>query len=124
MYVMPEEVMNVTGYTDVTTTQVLQAQFVIEIYTGRTESEVDVARDKELLARATAAQCVYMRDNTTITFEQISAASMSRGDGQTTFKEDAPFIAPLAIMACKYLSWRNSRSIKIGPAEIRIPGRD
>jgi hypothetical protein len=121
MYVMPEDVMNTTGYADVTTQQVLQAQLVIEIYTGRPESEVDNARDKEILARATAAQCVYMRDNTAVTFEQVSAASMSRGDGQTTFNTDAPFIAPLAVMACKHLSWKNSRSIKVGPAEIRLP---
>jgi hypothetical protein len=33
MYVMPEDVMAATGYTDVTTQQVLQAQFIIEIYT-------------------------------------------------------------------------------------------
>jgi hypothetical protein len=115
MYVMPEDVMAATGYTDVTTQQVLQAQFIIEIYSGRPESEVDNARDKEILARATAAQCVYMRDNTTVAFEQVAAKSMSRGDGQTTFAEDAPFIAPLAVMACKHLSWKNSRSIKIGP---------
>jgi hypothetical protein len=121
MYVMPVDVMNVTGYADVTTAQVLQAQFVIEIYTGRTEAEVDGSRDKDLLARATTAQCVYMRENPQVTFEQVAAASMSRGDGQTTFKDDSPFIAPLAIMACKHLSWKNSRSIKIGPAEIHLP---
>jgi hypothetical protein len=119
MYVMPDDVMNVTTATDVTQAEVLQAQFVIEIYTGRTEAEVDNSRDKEILARATAAQCVYMRENPAVTFEQISAASMSRGDGQTTFREDAPFIAPLAVMACKHLSWKSSRSIKVGP--FRIP---
>jgi hypothetical protein len=119
MYVMPEDVMASTGYADVTTQQVLQAQLVIEIYTGRSESEVDNARDKEILARATAAQCVYMRDNISVAFEQVAADSMSRGDGQTTFRDDAPFIAPLAVMACKHLSWKNSRSIKIGP--FRIP---
>jgi hypothetical protein len=119
MYVMPEDVMNATTATDVTTAEVLQAQFVIEIYTGRTEAEVSNSRDKELLARATAAQCVYMRENPSVTFEQIDAASMSRGDGQTTFRQDAPFIAPLAVMACKHLSWKNSRSIQVGP--FRIP---
>lgn len=118
MYTTPQDVMSTTPHTDVTMAEVRMAQFVIEIYTGRVESEINNARDKGLLARATVAQCVYMRDNPTVTFEQVAAASMSRGDGQTTFRDDAPFIAPLAIMACKHLSWKNSRSVKVGPAEI------
>jgi hypothetical protein len=117
MYATPDDVMNVTTATEVTTAEVMQAQFVIEIYTGRTESEVNSARDKELLARATAAQCVYMRSNPEVTFEQIAAKSIGRGDGQTVFEDSSvqPFLAPLAVMACKHLSWRSSRSVKIGP---------
>jgi hypothetical protein len=116
MYTTPIEVMAVTPYTNVTLAQVLQAQFVVEVYTGRTEAEVDGARDKEMLARATAAQVVYMRENPEVTFEQIAAASISRGDGQTTFRPDgvSPFIAPLAVMACAHLSWKKSRSITLG----------
>ena len=108
--------MAVTPYTDVTMTQVMQAQFVIEVYTGRVESEINETRDKDMLARAVTAQCVYMRDNPDVTFEQIAAASISRGDGMTTFNGDgvSPFIAPLAVMACKHLSWKKSRSISIG----------
>lgn len=108
--------MAVTPYTDVTMTQVMQAQFVIEIYTGRIESEINDSRDKEMLARAVIAQCVYMRDNPDVTFEQIAAASITRGDGMTSFVADgvSPFLAPLAVMACKHLSWKKSRSYKIG----------
>lgn len=117
MYTTPEEVMNVTPYTDVTMAEVRQAQFIIEIFTGRVESEVDRGRDKSLLARATMAQCVYMRDNPDITFQQIKVSAISRGDGGESFRDDySPFVAPLAAMACAGLSWLNSRSIRVGRA--------
>lgn len=116
MFTTPQEVMTVTPYTEVTTAQVLAAQFVIEIFVGRVENEINAARDKEILARAVIAQTVYMRDNPDVTFEQIAATSISRGDGQTVFGSDgaAPFIAPLAVLAVRNLSWKQSRSVKIG----------
>jgi hypothetical protein len=115
MYTTPDEVMVVTPYEDVTIAEVLQAQFVIEIYTGRLEGEVDGARDKGLLARATIAQTVYMRENPTITFEQIAAGTIQTGGDMTVFRDsESPFVAPLAVMACKHLSWKNSRSVRVG----------
>lgn len=107
--------MDVTPYTDVTNAQVRQAQFIIELYTGRLEGEVDGARDKGLLARAVIAQCVYMRENPSLTFEQIGAATIQAGGDMTVFNNpDAPFIAPLAVMACKHLSWKITRSVHTG----------
>lgn len=107
--------MEVTPYDDVTNTEVNMAQFVIEIYTGRVEGEVDGARDKALLARATVAQCVYMRENPALTYEQIAAGTIQSGGEMTVFNNpDAPFIAPLAIIACRHLSWKNSRSVRVG----------
>jgi hypothetical protein len=120
MFVTPEEVMEVTPYEDVTMTEVRQAQFVIEIHVGRMESEVDNGRDKGLLARAVIAQVVYMRDNPEITFEQIGASYRGVGGDQVNFSPDSPFIAPLAVMAGKHLSWKQSRSIKIGRTTIHI----
>ena len=122
MFTTPEEVMEVTPYVDVTMTEVRQAEFVIEIHAGRMESEIDKARDKGLLSRAVIAQVVYMRDNPEVTFEQIQATYIGRGGQQTSFdaRGDAPFIAPLAIMACKHLSWKQSRSIKVGKTVINI----
>jgi hypothetical protein len=116
MYTTPDEVMAVTPYTDVTMAEVKQAQFVVEVYTGRMESEINGSRDKGLLARATIAQCVYMRENPTVTFEQIGVNTIQRGDGMTVFNADgvSPFVAPLAVMACKHLSWKKSRSYRIG----------
>lgn len=118
--------MEVTPYTDVTNTEVNMAQFVIEVYTGRVEGEVDGARDKAMLARAVTAQTVYMRENPAITFEQVGATSMSRGEVSTSFdiELDSPFIAPLAVMACRHLSWRNSRSVKIGRIFQKATGID
>lgn len=116
MFITAEEVMEVTPYTDVTVDEVRQAQFIIELYVGRTESEVDSPRDKSLLARATAAQTVYMRDNPDLVFNQVRAQMISQGGQMTQFDRtsDAPFIAPLAEIACRQLSWKNSRSIKVG----------
>lgn len=122
MFVTPDEVMEVTPYTDVTMAEVRMAQFVVEIHAGHMESEVDNSRDKGLLARAVTAQVVYMRDNPEITFEQIQATYIGSGGNQTSFdsKGDSPFIAPLAVMACRHLSWKQSRSIKVGKTTIQI----
>lgn len=115
MFITPDEVMANTPYTDVTIEEVKQAQFVIEVFVGRTESEVDNARDKSILARATAAQAVYMRDDPDLTFNQINAAMVSAGGQMTQFRDNlSPFIAPLAVIACKKLSWRGSRSVRTG----------
>lgn len=116
MFTTPQEVMAATPYEGVTINQVKQAQFVIEMYVGRTESEVDGARDRAILARAVAAQTVYMMDNPDITFNQIKATTISQGGRMTVFGngDDTPFIAPLAVIACKKLSWRQSRSVRVG----------
>lgn len=117
MFTTPEEVMTYTPYEDVTIKEVMQAQFVIEIWINRVEGEIEQPRDKELLGRAVIAQTVYMRENPSITFEQVAASSISRGDAFTTFKAgdfSAPFIAPLAVMACRSLSWNQSRSVHFG----------
>lgn len=116
MFVTPNEVMAATPYDNVTIEQVRQAQFVIELYIGKTESDITSARDKMLLSRATTAQTVYMRDNPDITFNQVKATTMSQGGNMTVFANDgeSPFIAPLAVLACKGLSWRGSRSVRVG----------
>lgn len=115
MFTTPEAIMETTPYTEVTLNQVKQAQLVIELVIGRTESEIDGARDKTILARVTTAQTIYMRDNPDITFEQIKVGSLSRGDGATSFVDDySPFVAPLAVLGIANLSWRKSRGIKVG----------
>lgn len=115
MFITPQEVMANFPYTGVNMAHVKQAQFVIEMYVGRVESEIDTARDKAILARATGAQAVYMMDNPDITFNQINAAMVSSGGQMTQFRDNvSPFIAPLAVLACKKLSWKGSRSVRTG----------
>lgn len=116
MFTTPEEVVAATPYEDVTIEQIRQAQFIIELYVGRVESEVDSARDKAILARATAAQTVYMRENPDMIYNQIHATMVNQGGQMTSFASDglSPFIAPLAVIACKKLSWKKSRSISMG----------
>lgn len=115
MYTTADEVMAVTPYTDVTNAEVAMAQFVIEVFTGRLEGEVDGARDKGLLARATIAQTVYMRENPAQTYEQIAVSTVQTNGELSVFKDgNSPFIAPLAVMACKRLSWNQSRSVRFG----------
>lgn len=119
MFTTNQDVMDATGYADVTPAQVKQAQFVIETYIGRDESMVDGARDKSILSRAVIAQTVYMRNNPEISFEQIAASTIQAGGELTTFKAGdwtAPFIAPLAVMACRGLSWAGSKSVSVGKA--------
>lgn len=115
MFITPEEVMAQTPYTGITVEHVRQAQYVIEVFVGRTEAEVDGPRDKAILARATAAQAVYMKDNPDITFNQVSAAMLTSGGQVTQFRDNlSPFIAPLAVIACQKLSWKQSRSVRTG----------
>lgn len=127
MFVTPEEVMEVTPYTDVTVPQVRQAQFVIETFLGKTETEIDDPSDVARIRRAVIYQTVYMRDNPDITFNQIAVSSISRGDGLTVFRAGdfaSPFVAPLALMSLHGLSWRRTRSIKIGRLHAEAPRID
>lgn len=117
MFVTAEEVMEVTPYSEITNEMVRQAQFIIETYIAREEVEVTDPQDIRKVRRAVIYQTVYMKDNPDITFNQISVSSVSRGDGLTVFRAGdwaAPFIAPMALMSLTGLSWRRSRTVKIG----------
>lgn len=123
MFTTAAEVQEFTPY-EVTDEQVRHAQFIIETYVGRSESEIDHPRDQMKMRRAVIGQVVYMKDNPDISFNQISVASISRGDGMTVFRAGdfaSPFIAPVALMALGGLSWMRSRSIKFGRIHQRPP---
>lgn len=116
MFTTIEEVQKRTGRT-VNADQVFKAQFIIEMYIGRTENDVTNIRDKEMLGRATIAQAVYMGDNYDQTYEQVAAAMISANGQTTTYRSGdmaSPFVAPLAIMACQNLSWKRSHSVTVG----------
>lgn len=94
-----------------------RAQYAIEAYIGKFESEVTETRDLEILKRATAYQAAYMLNNEDVVFEQMSVSTTGQNDAYTTFKQGdsaSPFIAPMAVMICNRLSFARSRSIKTG----------
>ena len=116
MFTSVEQVKAMTGYT-VTLDVVNQAQAVIEAYLGKVEAEIDSAYDLAILGKATAFQAAYMLNNTDRVYEQIAVRSVAQSDGGAVMNTEmwAPFIAPLAFLAMRYLSWRGNRSIKTGP---------
>lgn len=118
MFCTITDVKNYTGY-DVIGSTIAQAQALIETYVGRAEVDVDNPRDNELLAKATAYQAAYMRDNFDRTFQQVAVSQLIQNNNVITFKagdETSPWLAPLAKLACKGLSWRKSRAVQLGKA--------
>lgn len=92
-----------------------RAQSLIETYVGKVEAEIDDANDLALLAKATSYQAVYMQENESIVFDQVALRTAGQGESIVSFaNEHSPFIAPLAIMACRTLSFKRSRSVRTG----------
>ena len=116
MFVTTNEVKNITGMT-VSNELVERAQYIIEAYVNRFESEVTNTTDIEVLKRATAYQSAYMLNNEDVVFEQVAVSTTTQNDSSTTFKSGdttSPFIAPMSVIVCKKLSFMKSRSLKTG----------
>lgn len=109
---------NVKEYTnaDVTLDLVKRAQAVIEIFVGKDEIDIDNPSDLLVLDKMTAYQSAYMLENEDVVYTQIASNSVGAGDSAQNFNTamSAPFIAPLAVMAAKGLSFKKARSIKTG----------
>lgn len=69
------------------------------------------------MAKAVAYQAVYMMNDSDKVFEQVAVIQQAQMDGSVTLDRDkyAPFVAPLAWLTLKNVSWRRSRSVKTGP---------
>lgn len=93
-----------------------RAQSIIEAFIGKVEANIEDANDLQLLGKATAYQAAYMQENEAIVYEQIALTSGGQTDSRTDFDQDmfAPFIAPLAVLALKSLSFKRSRSVQTG----------
>lgn len=104
-----------TGY-DVTLPLILRAQAIIEMFVGKDEIDVQSPSDLLLLDKMVAYQTAYMLENEDVVFKQVASNSVGAGDSLQNFNTamSAPFIAPLAFMAAKGLSWSKARSIKTG----------
>lgn len=92
------------------------AQGIIESYIGRVEAEVTDANDEAILGYAVAYQAAYIVDTPPLAFEQVGVRTHGQNESMMVFDTAryAPFLAPLAYMACRNLSWRRSRSVKTG----------
>jgi len=122
MLVSVEEAEALTGY-QMIPEDIQWAQAIIEVYVGRSEPDVDDPRDLAMLARAVAFQAAYGKVNGTMIYEQVQVKSLTVGGTNYTFHqgdEAAPYIAPLAKMACSKLSWTRSRTVKTG--RLNTPG--
>jgi hypothetical protein len=115
MFITKEQAENLTGY-EVDSTLLTRAQSIIEAYVGRVEGEVDDAGDLALLGKATAYQAAYMKENSQLVFEQASVVSVNNFGSAVEFTQNgvSPHISTLAVIACRNLSWRRSRSIYTG----------
>ena len=109
---------NVKEYTDadVTLDLIKRAQAIIEIFIGKDEIDIENPSDLLLLDKMTAYQSAYMLENEATVYTQIATNSVGAGDSVQNFNTamSAPFIAPLAVMAAKGLSFKKPRSIKTG----------
>ncbi len=116
MFVNIGDIKRITGI-DVANEVIVRAQEIIESYTGRLEETVYDNGDITLMGRAIAFQAVYMRDNYDKVYEQVATTGQTQLDGQASFDRDllAPFLAPLAVITLRNVSWKKSRSVHTGP---------
>jgi hypothetical protein len=117
MFTTATEVKTITGKI-VDAALVARAQYVIEAYIGKFESEIIDTNDEEILKRAVAYQSAYMLNNEDIVYEQMSVSTTGQNEAYTTFKPGdttSPFIAPLAVIICNKLSFMKTRSIYTAP---------
>jgi hypothetical protein len=101
---------------DVSLDLIKRAQAIIEIYIGRDEIEVENPSDLMVLNKMTAYQAVYMLENEDVIYKQVAVTSAGSGESSQNFDTtfNAPFIAPLAVIASRALSFNRSRSIRTG----------
>jgi hypothetical protein len=101
---------------DVTLDLIKRAQSIIEIYIGRDEIDIENPSDLMVLNKMTAYQAVYMLENEDVIYKQVAVTSAGSGESAQNFDTafNAPFIAPLSVIASRALSFNRSRSIKTG----------
>jgi hypothetical protein len=104
-----------TGY-DATLDLIKRAQGIIEIYIGKDEIDVENPADLLLLDKIVSYQTAYMLENEEIVFKQAALTSQGQTDALINFNRDmhSPFIAPLAVLAIKGLTWKKAKSVATG----------
>ena len=101
---------------EVTLDVIKRAQSIVEIFVGKDEIDIENPSDLLVLDKMTAYQAAYMMDNEDIVYSQIASTSVGSGDTAQNFNTamSAPWIAPLAVMAARGLSFKKPRSIRTG----------
>jgi hypothetical protein len=103
--------LEITGVT-VTDAQVLQAQAVIELFSGVIESYAIKGRDVRHLRMAVAYQAAWMKGQIDVTTRTDVSAVTQDQLSLTYANTEAPVLAPLARHALKRLSWKANRSVR------------
>lgn len=104
-----------TGY-EATLELIKRAQGIIEIYVGKDEIDIENPADLLLLDKMVSYQTAYMLENEDIVFKQAALTSQGQTDALINFNRDmhSPFIAPLAVLAAKGLSFKKAKSVRTG----------
>jgi hypothetical protein len=123
MFSTVNSVKEYTGY-DVSLDLIKRAQAIVEIYIGRDEIDVVDPADLLLLDKVTSYQTAYMLENEEIVFKQIALNSSSSENNNQNYDTNmaSPFIAPLAVLASKGLTWKRSKSFRTGKI-FQLPAR-
>lgn len=110
------EVLTYTGIT-VTEAEVVQAQFMVEMFADVTEDAVLSTKNLRFLKMATAYQAAWMTEHPDL-FTHVDVSTMLQDGLQfTRGHENGTLLAPMARRAINRLSWRRNRSIKIRPSK-------
>lgn len=93
-----------------------KAQGIIESFVGKDEIDIENPSDLLLLDKMTSYQVAYMIDNEDVVWNQVALTSQGQTDFIVNFNSQmhAPWIAPLAVIASRGLSWKKSRSFRTG----------
>jgi len=93
-----------------------RAQSIIEIFIGKDEIDIDNPSDLIVLDKMVSYQAAYMVENEDIVFQQIATNTISSGGNIQNFDRSvhAPYIAPLANLAARGLSFKKARSFRTG----------
>lgn len=102
-----------TGVT-VTDAQVMQAQAVMDMCSGRTyDAKARIgSRDLYWLLLATAYQCVWILSQPDY-FSRLDFQTIAQGNRPVQLKDDSLLLGPLAKKALRRCSWMRSRSFHV-----------
>jgi hypothetical protein len=108
-----QDVLSVSGAT-VTDAQLLQAQNIIDLFSGRpyTTSEYVNTRDRHWLKLAVAYEAAWIPRQPDL-FGRMNFSGLTQDGNTITLRDNAALLAPMARQALKKVSWLKSRSLHV-----------